>query len=146
MLSLLICSKFDLKCFDFPLEFVFVVSLFFLTCASHRFLSLFFLLPVHLSPSPPLALLFCISIDCAIFITIACAHVSGVSRLFVLFAFFCLFFLFVFVLSVALSLTFRRVPPCAAKTCAVRPVFARVVGELRAADESNFQGPIQQKC
>ena len=40
----------------------------------------------------------------------------------------------------------RRVPPCAAKTCALRPVFARVVGELRAADESNFQGPIKQKC
>ena len=25
-------------------------------------------------------------------------------------------------------------PPCVAKTCAVRPVFARVAGELRAAD------------
>ena len=31
---------------------------------------------------------------------------------------------------------FRRVPPCAVKPCAVRPVFARVVGELRAADPS----------
>ena len=30
----------------------------------------------------------------------------------------------------------RHVPPCAVKTCAVRPVFARVVGELRAADPS----------
>ena len=28
----------------------------------------------------------------------------------------------------------RCVPPCAVKTCAVRPGFARVVGELRAAD------------
>ena len=30
----------------------------------------------------------------------------------------------------------RRVPPCAVKTCAVRPVFAPVVGELRAANPS----------
>ena len=35
-------------------------------------------------------------------------------------------------------------PPCAVKTCVVRPVFARVVGELRAADPSNIQGPIKQ--
>ena len=28
----------------------------------------------------------------------------------------------------------RCVPPCVAKTCAVRPVFARVVGELGAVD------------
>ena len=41
---------------------------------------------------------------------------------------------------------FRRVPPCAAKTCAVRPVFARVVGELRAADPSDFQGPVKQNA
>ena len=27
-----------------------------------------------------------------------------------------------------------RVPPCAPKTCAARPIFARVVGELPAAD------------
>ena len=40
----------------------------------------------------------------------------------------------------------RRVPPCAVKTCAVRPVFARVVGELRAADPSNVQGPIQRNA
>ena len=38
----------------------------------------------------------------------------------------------------------RRVPPCAVKTCAVRPVFARVVGKLRAADPSNFQVPVKQ--
>ena len=31
---------------------------------------------------------------------------------------------------------FRRVPPCAVQTRAVRPVFARVLGELRAADPS----------
>ena len=31
---------------------------------------------------------------------------------------------------------FRRVPPCAVKPCAVCPVFAWVVGELRAADPS----------
>ena len=37
-------------------------------------------------------------------------------------------------------------PPGAAKTCAVRPGFARVVGELRAADPSNVQGPVEQKA
>ena len=37
----------------------------------------------------------------------------------------------------------RRVPPCAVKTCVVRPVFARVGGELRAADPSNVQGPVR---
>ena len=41
---------------------------------------------------------------------------------------------------------YRRVPPCAVKTCAVRPVFARVVGELRAADPSNVQGPVKQNA
>ena len=40
----------------------------------------------------------------------------------------------------------RRVPPCAVKTCAVRPVFARVVGELRAADPSNLQGSVKQNA
>ena len=35
---------------------------------------------------------------------------------------------------------------CAVKTCAVRPVFARVVGELRAADPSNVQGPVKQNA
>ena len=40
----------------------------------------------------------------------------------------------------------QLVPPCAVKTCAVRPVFARVVGELRAADPSNVQGPIKQNA
>ena len=40
----------------------------------------------------------------------------------------------------------RRVPPCAVKTCAVRPVFARMVGELRAADASNVQGPVKQNA
>ena len=40
----------------------------------------------------------------------------------------------------------RRVPPCAVKTCAVRPVFARVVGELRAVDPSNVQGPVKQNA
>ena len=37
-------------------------------------------------------------------------------------------------------------PPCAVKTCAVRPVFARVAGELRAADPSNVQGPVKQNA
>ena len=41
---------------------------------------------------------------------------------------------------------YRRVNPCAVKTCAVRPVFARVVGELRAADPSNVQGPVEQNA
>ena len=41
---------------------------------------------------------------------------------------------------------FRRVPPCTVKTCDVRPVFARVVGELRAADPSNVQGPVKQNA
>ena len=40
----------------------------------------------------------------------------------------------------------RRVPPCVVKTCAVRPVFARVVGELRAADPSHVQGPVKQNA
>ena len=40
----------------------------------------------------------------------------------------------------------RRVPPCAVKTCAVRPVFARLVGELRAADPSDVQGPVKQNA
>ena len=47
------------------------------------------------------------------------------------------------------SLNFRRVPPCAVKACAVRPVFARVAGELRAADPadpSNVQGPVKQNA
>ena len=35
---------------------------------------------------------------------------------------------------------FRRVPPCAVKTCAVRPVFAHVVGELQVADPSSWPG------
>ena len=38
----------------------------------------------------------------------------------------------------------RRVPPCAVKTCAVRPVFGGVVGELRAEDPSNDQGFVKQ--
>ena len=37
-------------------------------------------------------------------------------------------------------------PPCAVQTCAVRPVFARVVGELRAADPSNVHGPVKQNA
>ena len=37
-------------------------------------------------------------------------------------------------------------PPCAVKTCAVHPVFARVVGELRAADPSNVQRPVKQNA
>ena len=40
----------------------------------------------------------------------------------------------------------RRVPPLCCKTCAVRPVFARMVGELRAADPSNVQGPVKQNA
>ena len=32
------------------------------------------------------------------------------------------------------------------KACAVRPVFAPVVGELRAADPSNLQGPVKQNA
>ena len=49
-------------------------------------------------------------------------------------------------LSTVLFPYFRRVTPCAVKTCAVRPVFARVVGELRAADPSNVQGPVKQNA
>ena len=40
----------------------------------------------------------------------------------------------------------RRVPPCAVKTCVVRPVFARVVGELWTADPNNVQGPVKQNA
>ena len=36
--------------------------------------------------------------------------------------------------------------PLSVKTCAVRPVFARVVGELWAADPSNVQGPVKQNA
>ena len=43
-------------------------------------------------------------------------------------------------------LNIQRVPPCAVKTCAVRPVFARLVGGLRAADPSNVQGPVKQNA
>ena len=42
--------------------------------------------------------------------------------------------------------TIRRVPPCAVKTCAVRPVFARVVGEMQVADPSNVQGLVKQNA
>ena len=37
-------------------------------------------------------------------------------------------------------------PPCAVKTCAVRPVFARAAGELRAAVPSKNPGPMQQNA
>ena len=37
-------------------------------------------------------------------------------------------------------------PPCAVKTCAVRPVFARVVGEVEAADQSSVQAPVKQNA
>ena len=40
----------------------------------------------------------------------------------------------------------RRMPPCAVKTCAVRPVFARVVGELRAADPKQCPRARKAKC
>ena len=40
----------------------------------------------------------------------------------------------------------QRVPPCGVKTCAVRPVFARPAGELRAADPSNVHGPVKQNA
>ena len=36
--------------------------------------------------------------------------------------------------------------PLCCKACAVRPVFAPVVGELRAADPSNLQGPVKQNA
>ena len=40
----------------------------------------------------------------------------------------------------------RGVPPCAVRTCAVRPVFARVVGELRAANPSKRPRAREAKC
>ena len=40
----------------------------------------------------------------------------------------------------------RRVPPCAVKACAVRPVFARAVKELRAADPSKCPRVHEAKC
>ena len=42
-----------------------------------------------------------------------------------------------------LAAILRRVSPCAVKTCAVRPVLARALGELRAAGPSNVQGPVK---
>ena len=41
---------------------------------------------------------------------------------------------------------FRHVPPYAVKTCSVRPFFARVVGELRAADPSKCPKAHEAKC
>ena len=41
---------------------------------------------------------------------------------------------------------FGACPPRAVKTCAVRPVFAQVVGELRAADPTNVPGPVKQNA
>ena len=38
------------------------------------------------------------------------------------------------------------VPPCAVKTCAVRPVFVWVVGELRAANPSKCPRAHEAKC
>ena len=40
----------------------------------------------------------------------------------------------------------RRVPPCAGTTCAVRPVFAWVVGELWAADPSKCPRAMKQNA
>ena len=39
-----------------------------------------------------------------------------------------------------------RMPPCAVKRCAVRPVFAPVVGELRAANSSKCPRAHEAKC
>ena len=41
---------------------------------------------------------------------------------------------------------FSACAPLCCKRCAVRPVFARVVGELRAADPSNVHGPVKQNA
>ena len=40
----------------------------------------------------------------------------------------------------------RRVPPCAVKTCAVRPVFVRVVGSRGQQSQANVQGPMKQNA
>ena len=40
----------------------------------------------------------------------------------------------------------RPVPPSAVKTCAVRPVFVRVVGELQAANPSKCPSAHEAKC
>ena len=40
----------------------------------------------------------------------------------------------------------RRVPPRAVKTCAVRPVFARVVGRCGQQSQANVQGPMKQNA
>ena len=45
----------------------------------------------------------------------------------------------------ALTLT-SGCTPRAVEACAVRPVFAGVVGELRAANPSNVQGPVKQNA
>ena len=42
--------------------------------------------------------------------------------------------------------TSRRVPSCAAKTCAVRPFIVQVVGELRAANPSGCPRAHEAKC
>ena len=45
-----------------------------------------------------------------------------------------------------LNFWFRRVPPCAVQTCAVRPGFAPVVGELQAANPSKCPRAHEAKC
>ena len=40
----------------------------------------------------------------------------------------------------------RCVAPCAAKTCAVRPVFGRVIGKLGAADPKICSKGHESKC
>ena len=106
MLSLLICPNFDLKCFEFPLKFVFSLSLslslsFPGMCFPLVSVSLF-LLPVHLSPTLPLLHSLCslASQFIAFFFvfTMACAHVSCVSRF---------LFLFLFFLSLSLSISLK---------------------------------------
>ena len=37
-------------------------------------------------------------------------------------------------------------PPCAVKTCAVHPVFARVVGSCGQQSQANVQGPMRQNA
>ena len=46
----------------------------------------------------------------------------------------------------AASVMTRCVTPCAAKTCAVRPVFGRVVGKLGAADPRICPKGRESKC
>ena len=98
-------------------------------------ISLYLALSLSLSISISLALSLSLSISLALLLSLSLSLSCSLT------------FLLSLSLSHSLSLPlYRRLPPCAVKTCAVRPVFARLVGKLQAADPSNVQGPLKQNA